>query len=87
MAQTIANNGFQGDIAGLVAQLQTFNNNSNAFDMSQGGLFSRASGTNFGPMALGHRGDRADRGVETQNCREVAAAVEQLATNSRTWEQ
>src|SRR6266481_5000731 len=38
MAQTIANNGFQGDIAGLVAQLQTFNNNSNAFDMSQGGL-------------------------------------------------
>src|SRR5205814_5197323 len=40
MATTIANNGFQGDVAGLVQQIQTFNTNSNAFDQSQGGLFS-----------------------------------------------
>src|SRR5438270_5765762 len=40
MATTIENNGFQGDIAALVQQIETFNNNSNAFDQSQGGLFS-----------------------------------------------
>src|SRR5467141_3325694 len=40
MAQTIANNGFTGDIAGLVQQLQTFNNSANAFDTAQGGLWS-----------------------------------------------
>src|SRR5258708_30812225 len=40
MATTIENNGFTGDVAGLVQQLETFNTNSNAFDQSQGGLFS-----------------------------------------------
>src|SRR6266702_6790703 len=40
MAQTIANNGFQGDIAGLVAQIQTFETNANTFDTEQGGLWS-----------------------------------------------
>src|SRR5712671_1137142 len=40
MATTIENNGFTGDIAGLVQQIQTFSDNSNAFDLHQGGLFS-----------------------------------------------
>src|SRR5258708_11421820 len=57
MAITIENNGFTGDIAGLVQQIQTFETNANAFDQSQGGLFSarfwnelRADGT-AGPAA------------------------------------
>src|SRR5712664_976390 len=83
MAQTIANNGFTGDIAGLVAQLQTFNNNSNAFDMSQGGLFSARFWNEF--RTDGTSGTAATaliEGLQTQNAGEVAAAVEQLATNS-----
>src|SRR6266480_203593 len=83
MAQTIANNGFQGDIAGLVQQLQTFNNNSNAFDMSQGGLFSARFWNEF--RTDGTSGTAATaliEGLQTQNAGEVAAAVEQLATNS-----
>src|SRR5882762_6955183 len=83
MAQTIANNGFTGDIAGLVQQLQTFNTNSNAFDMSQGGLFSARFWNEF--RTDGTSGTAANallEGLQTQNAGEVAAAVEQLATNS-----
>src|SRR5216683_511473 len=83
MAQTIANNGFTGDIAGLVQQLQTFNTNSNAFDMSQGGLFSARFWNEF--RTDGTSGTAATaliEGLQTQNAGEVAAAVEQLATNS-----
>src|SRR5215510_8372885 len=40
MATTIENNGFTGDIAGLVQQIQTFETNANAFDQAQGGLWS-----------------------------------------------
>ena len=83
MAQTIANNGFQGDVAGLVAQIQTFNNNSNAFDMSQGGLFSARFWNEF--RTDGTSGTAATaliEGLQTHNAGEVAAAVEQLATNS-----
>src|SRR5712671_9277 len=83
MAQTIANNGFTGDIAGLVQQLQTFNTNSNAFDMSQGGLFSARFWNEF--RTDGTSGTAATAlidGSQTQNAGEVAAAVEQLATNS-----
>src|SRR5713226_5805040 len=40
MATTIENNGFTGDIAGLVQQIQTYATNSNAFDQAQGGLWS-----------------------------------------------
>src|SRR5712671_4909780 len=83
MAQTIANNGFTGDIAGLVQQLQTFNTNSNACDMSQGGLFSARFWNEF--RTDGTSGTAATAlidGLQTQNAGEVAAAVEQLATNS-----
>src|SRR5215475_12599071 len=51
-AITIENNGFTGDIAGLVQQIETFETNANNFDQSQGGLWSarfwnelRADGT------------------------------------------
>src|SRR5881275_1479494 len=83
MAQTIANNGFTGDIAGLVQQIQTFNNNSNAFDMSQGGLFSARFWNEF--RTDGTSGTAATaliEGLQTHNAGEVNAAVEQLATNS-----
>src|SRR2546421_5847944 len=83
MAQTIANNGFTGDIAGLVAQLQTFNTNANTFDMSQGGLFSARFWNEF--RTDGTSGTAATaliEGLQTHNAGEVAAAVEQLATNS-----
>src|SRR5438477_2426025 len=83
MAQTIANNGFTGDIAGLVQQIQTFNTNSNAFDMSQGGLFSARFWNEF--RTDGTSGTAATaliQGLQTHNAGEVAAAVAQLATNS-----
>src|SRR5256885_4547599 len=82
MATTIANNGFTGDIAGLVQQIQTFNNNSNAFDMSQGGLFSarfwnefRADGTS------GTAGERPVEGRRNHQTAEDNATAGQLATH------
>src|SRR6266436_8630248 len=83
MAQTIANNGFTGDTAGLVAQLQTFITNANTFDQSQGGPFSARFWNEF--RTDGTSGTAATaliEGLQTQNAGEVAAAVEQLATNS-----
>jgi trimeric autotransporter adhesin len=83
MATTIENNGFTGDIAGLVQQLQTFNANSNAFDQSQGGLFSARFWNEF--RTDGTSGTAATaliEGLQTHNAGEVNAAVEQLATNS-----
>src|SRR3989441_2120106 len=83
MATTIENNGFTGDIAGLVQQIQTFNNNSNAFDQSQGGLFSARFWNEF--RTDGTSGTAATaliEGLQTHNAGEVAAAVEQLAANS-----
>ncbi|MEP6839613.1 MAG: hypothetical protein ABJA75_16270 [Bradyrhizobium sp.] len=83
MATTIENNGFTGDIAGLVQQLQTFNTNSNAFDQSQGGLFSARFWNEF--RTDGTSGTAATaliEGLQTHNAGEVNAAVEQLATNS-----
>jgi len=83
MATTIENNGFTGDIAGLVQQLQTFNTNSNAFDQSQGGLFSARFWNEF--RSDGTSGTAATAlidGLQNHNAGEVNAAVEQLATNS-----
>jgi len=83
MATTIENNGFQDDIAGLVAQIQTFETNSNAFDESQGGLWSarfwnelRSDGT------AGTAASALIEGLQTQNAGEVNAAVEQLSANA-----
>src|SRR5881394_1092868 len=82
-ATTIENNGFTGDIAGLVQQIQTFETNANAFDQSQGGLYSarfwnelRADGT------AGTAANALIEGLQTQNAGEVSAAAEQLATNA-----
>jgi len=83
MATTIANNGFTGDVAGLVQQLQTFEANANAFDQSQGGLYSarfwnelRADGT------AGTAANALIEGLQTHNSGEINAAVEQLAGNA-----
>src|SRR5207244_1916522 len=68
---------------GLVQQIQTFNNNSNAFDQSQGGLFSARFWNEF--RTDGTSGTAATaliEGLQTHNAGEVNAAVEQLATNS-----
>src|SRR5436190_16141808 len=83
MATTIANNGFQGDIAGLVQQIQTFADNANAFDQAQGGLWSARFWNEF--RVDGTTGVAAKaliEGLQTQNAGEVNAAVEQLAANS-----
>jgi hypothetical protein len=83
MATTIENNGFTGDIAGLVQQIQTFETNANAFDQSQGGLYSarfwnelRADGT------AGTAANALIDGLQTKNAGEVNAAVQQLAANA-----
>src|SRR5499427_7123817 len=83
MATTIANNGFQGDIAGLVQQIQTFADSANAFDQAQGGLWSARFWNEF--RVDGTTGVAAKaliEGLQTPNAGEVAAAVEQLAANS-----
>src|SRR6266436_3079500 len=83
MATTIENNGFTGDIAGLVAQIQTFENSANAFDTAQGGLWSARFWNEF--RTDGTTGVAANaliEGLQTQNAGEVNAAVEQLAANS-----
>src|SRR5215470_3487200 len=82
-AITIENNGFQGDIAGLVQQIQTYANNANAFDQAQGGLWSARFWNEF--RVDGTTGVAAKaliEGLQTQNAGEVNAAVEQLAANS-----
>jgi hypothetical protein len=83
MATTIENNGFTGDIAGLVQQIQTYANNSSAFDQSQGGLWSARFWNEF--RTDGTSGTAANaliEGLQTHNTGEVNAAVEQLAANS-----
>src|SRR5438105_10052997 len=82
-ATTIENNGFTGDIAGLVQQIQTYATNSNAFDQSQGGLWSARFWNEF--RTDGTSGTAATaliEGLQTHNAGEVNAAVEQLAANS-----
>src|SRR5689334_8311201 len=82
-AVTIANNGFTGDVAGLVQQLQTFEANANAFDQSQGGLYSARFWNEY--RADGTAGTAANAlidGLQNQNAGEIAAAAEQLSTNA-----
>ena len=82
-ATTIENNGFTGDVAGLVQQIQTYANNSNAFDQAQGGLWSARFWNEF--RSDGTSGTAANaliEGLQTHNAGEVNAAVEQLAANS-----
>ena len=82
-AIAIENNSFNGDIAGLVQQIQTFQANANAFDQSQGGLWSarfwnelRADGT------AGVAANALIDGLQTHNAGEVNAAAQQLAMNA-----
>src|SRR3984893_14817846 len=83
MATTIENNGFSGDIAGLVQQIQTYATNSNAFDQAHGRLWSARFWNEF--RTDGTSGTAASaliEGLQTHNAGEVNAAVEQLAANS-----
>jgi hypothetical protein len=82
-AITIENNNFTGDIAGLVKQIQTFETNANAFDQSQGGLYSarfwnelRSDGT------AGTAANALIEGLQTHNAGEVNAAAQQLSMNA-----
>ena len=82
-AVTIANGGFQGDPAALIQQIQTFAQNANAFDQSQGGLWSarfwnelRSDGT------AGVAANALIDGLQTHNAGEISAAAEQLSTNA-----
>jgi hypothetical protein len=83
MATAIANDGFQGDAAGLLQQIETFATNASAFDQAQGGLYSarfwnelRSDGT------AGTAANALIEGLQTHNAGEVSAAAEQLATNA-----
>jgi hypothetical protein len=82
-ATAVANNGFNGDTAGLVQQIQSFETSANAFDQSQGGLWSarfwnelRADGT------AGTAANALIDGLQTHNAGEVNAAAQQLAMNA-----
>src|SRR5215510_1071645 len=82
-AITIENNGFTGDIAGLVQQIETYASNANAFDQSQGGLWSARFWNEF--RSDGTTGTAAAAlidGLQTHNAGEVNAAADQLAANS-----
>jgi len=82
-AITIENNGFTGDIAGLVQQIQTFATNANAFDMSQGGLYSARFWNELrGDGTAGTAANALIDGLQTHNAGEINAAAEQLATNA-----
>jgi hypothetical protein len=63
-AITIENNGFTGDIAGLVQQIQAFENNSNAFDQSQGGLWSARFWNEFRSDGTAGAADAQRRGSQ-----------------------
>jgi hypothetical protein len=82
-AIAIENNGFNADSSGLIQQIQTFEQNANAFDQSQGGLWSarfwnelRADGT------AGTAANALIDGLQTHNAGEVNAAAQQLAMNA-----
>src|SRR6185437_11345442 len=82
-AIAIENNGFTGDVAGLVQQIQTYATNSNAFDQAQGGLWSARFWNEF--RTDGTSGTAAAaliEGLQNHNAGEVNAAAEQLAANS-----
>src|SRR5689334_23137829 len=83
MATTIENNGFAGDIAGLVQQIQTFETNANAFDQSQGGLYSARFWNELrGDGTAGTAANALIDGLQNHNAGEVNAAVTQLSTNA-----
>jgi hypothetical protein len=83
MATTIENNGFNGDVAGLVQQIQTYATNSNAFDQAQGGLWSARFWNEFrNDGTSGTAATALVEGLQAHNAGEVNAAVEQLAANS-----
>jgi hypothetical protein len=82
-AITMANGGFQADPAALIQEIQTFAQNANAFDQSQGGLWSarfwnelRSDGT------AGVAASALIEGLQAHNAGEISAAAEQLATNA-----
>jgi len=82
-AVTIANNGFSGDIAGLVTEIQAFASSANAFDQAQGGLWSARFWNEFrNDGTSGTAASALIEGLQTQNAGEVSAAAEQLAANS-----
>jgi hypothetical protein len=82
-AITMANGGFQADPAALIQQIQTFAQNANDFDQSQGGLWSarfwnelRSDGT------AGVAASALIEGLQAHNAGEINAAADQLATNA-----
>src|SRR5205823_1164712 len=79
----IENNGFTGDVAGLVQQIQTYAGNSNAFDQAQGGLWSARFWNEFrSDGTTGVAAAALVEGLQNHNAGEVNAAAEQLAANS-----
>jgi hypothetical protein len=82
-AVKIADKGFHGDIGHLTHQIQTFENNANSFDQSQGGLYSarfwnelRSDGT------AGTASNALIEGLQNHNAGEVKVAAQQLSMNA-----
>jgi Right handed beta helix region len=82
-AITIENGGFQANADQLIQQIQTYEQNANAFDQSEGGLWSarfwnelRSDGTQ------GTAAHALIEGLQTHNVGEVNAAAQQLAMNA-----
>ena len=82
-AIAVENSGFTTDASGLIQQIQTFAQNANSFDQSQGGLWSarfwnelRADGT------AGTAANALIDGLQTHNAGEINAAAQQLAMNA-----
>jgi trimeric autotransporter adhesin len=82
-AVKIADKGFHGDIGNLTHQIQTFENNANSFDQSQGGLYSarfwnelRSDGT------AGTASNALIEGLQNHNAGEVKVAAQQLSMNA-----
>jgi hypothetical protein len=81
-AVATANNGFH-DVASLTQKIQTFEDNANSFDQSQGGLYSarfwnelRSDGT------AGAASAALIEGLQNHNLGEIDAAAQQLSTNA-----
>src|SRR5438309_6929175 len=77
-AIAIENNGFTGDVAGLLQQIQTYAGNSNAFDQAQGGLWSARFWNEFrSDGTTGVAAAALVEGLQNRNAGEVDAAAAQ----------
>ncbi len=77
------NGGSQADIQQLVGEVQTYNEQANAFTMAQGGLYSARFDNEFAGNGVNGTASRAlIDGLQTGNADKVHAAAEVLVANA-----